>query len=74
MPGTWRWQPLQQGASKAGDFAYVLGAYTWLAANGAAQQGHYVRVWVRDATVDGRRWKLAGEVLTPRPPPPAPKA
>ena len=74
VPGSWRWQPVKQGASKAGDFAYALGTYTWQATDGAKQQGHYIRVWVRDAGVDSKRWKLAAEVLTPRPPAPAPKA
>ncbi len=74
VPGIWRWQPLKQGASRAADFAYVLGTYTWQPVDGAMQQGHYIRVWVRDAGVDRKRWQLAAEVLTPRPPPPAPKA
>lgn len=66
--GTWSWETLKKGASKANDFLYVLGAYTWQPRAGAAQKGHYLRVWVRKKHAGAAKWILAGEVLTPRPP------
>ena len=70
VAGTWSWNTLRQGISTAGDFAYVLGRYTQQEKDGAAQYGHYIRVWVRE----GGRWTLAGEVMTPLPPLPPPKS
>lgn len=71
VEGKWTWETLKQGASKANDFAYSLGTYRWQPPEGAEQKGHYIRVWTRDLKADPNRWILAGEVLTPRPPPPA---
>ncbi len=70
IEGKWTWQTLKEATSKANDFAYSLGTYSWQPAEGAAQKGHYIRVWTRDAKTSAGRWILAGEVLTPRPPPP----
>lgn len=70
IEGKWSWESLKQGTSKANDFAYSLGTYSWQPPEGALQKGHYIRVWTRDSKTDSGRWTLAGEVLTPRPPPP----
>jgi len=67
--GKWSWETLKKGASQAGDFIYVLGSYIWQPATGAAQKGYYMRVWVREGKGGVARWTLAGEILTPRPPP-----
>ncbi|MEO8103105.1 MAG: hypothetical protein ABI790_11285 [Betaproteobacteria bacterium] len=68
--GRWSWTPLMQGASRANDFAYAVGNYTWQPGEGAARKGQYVRVWMRDASgASAARWTLAAEVLTPEPPP-----
>ena len=68
--GQWSWTVKMQGASSANDFAYAVGNYLWQPKEGAARKGQYVRVWVRDASLAGPlRWTLAGEVLTPEPPP-----
>ena len=68
--GQWSWMVKLQGTSRANDFAYAVGNYTWQPKTGVARKGQYVRVWVRDA--DGAtpaRWTLGGEVMTPEPPP-----
>ena len=67
--GQWTWTMKIKGASRANDFAYALGNYTWLSPEGVAQKGQFVRVWVREAGGAAARWTLAGEVLTPAPPP-----
>ena len=69
--GKWAWNPKMQGASRAGDFAYVAGSYRGTTKNGDAANGQYVRVWVRDASNSAQaRWTIAGDVMTPQPPPP----
>lgn len=70
IEGKWTWETLKEATSKAHDFAYSLGTYNWQPAEGAAQKGHYIRVWTRDVKTNAGRWTLAGEILTPRPPPP----
>jgi hypothetical protein len=68
--GEWSWTVKLQGQSRANDFAYAVGNFTYQPKEGAAQKGQYVRVWVRDASdTDAPRWTLAGEVLTPQPVP-----
>ena len=68
--GQWSWTVKLQGTSRANDFAYAVGNYTWQPKTGVARKGQYVRVWVRDADgATSARWTLAGEVLTPEPPP-----
>ena len=74
IEGKWTWEALKQGASKANDFAYALGTYSWQPAEGPEQKGHYIRVWSRDLKADPNRWILAGEILTPRPPAPVKKS
>jgi len=49
-------------AANSGDLAYAWGDASWTDANGA-QTGHYVHVWRRDGT----RWRLALDLLKPRP-------
>lgn len=67
--GQWSWTVKLQGASRADDFAYAVGNYTWQPKEGAARKGQYVRVWVRDASSPAQQgWTLAAEVLTPEPP------
>lgn len=68
--GKWSWTVKMQGSSRANDFAYAVGNYTWQPMEGAAKKGQYVRVWVREAGgASPLRWTLAAEVLTPEPPP-----
>lgn len=70
--GPWSWTVKLQGASRADDFAYAVGNYTWQPKEGAARKGQYLRVWVRDASGQSpRRWTLAAEILTTEPPPKA---
>jgi ketosteroid isomerase-like protein len=68
VPGSWQWQPLKQGESAAGDFAYTLGTWSHRTPAGINTQGHYIRVWVRDLAAQPGRWQLGAEVLTIRPP------
>lgn len=72
LDGKWTWTALRQGTSAAGDLAWSLGKYIWQSTAGATDAGHYIRVWVRDLKTPGARWQIAGEILTPRPPPPKP--
>lgn len=66
--GQWSWTVKLQGTSRANDFAYAVGNYTWQPKAGIARKGQYVRVWVRDASgATPARWTLAGEVVTPEP-------
>lgn len=68
--GQWSWTVKLQGTSRADDFAYAVGNYTWQPKAGVARKGQYVRVWVRDAgDATSARWTLAGEVMTAEPPP-----
>lgn len=68
--GMWSWTVKLQGTSRANDFVYAVGNYTWQPKAGTAHKGQYVRVWVRDADgATSARWTLAGEVMTPEPPP-----
>lgn len=67
--GKWTWTAQRQGMSAAGDLAWSLGTYAWQSPAGAADTGHYIRVWVRDPKGQSAHWKIAGEILTPRPPP-----
>jgi ketosteroid isomerase-like protein len=70
--GPWTWTVKLQGTSRAGDFAYAVGNFTWQPKEGAARKGQYVRVWVREASgAAPPHWTLAAEVLTPEPPPKA---
>jgi ketosteroid isomerase-like protein len=68
LNGKWTWTAQRQGASAAGDLAWSLGTYAWQSTAGATDAGHYIRVWVRDTKTPSARWKIAGEILTPRPP------
>jgi ketosteroid isomerase-like protein len=57
-------------ASKAGDLAWTYGLAQWTAKDGAAQRGHYVRIWRNDKA----GWRLLfDEILAAPPlnPPPA---
>jgi len=68
--GQWSWTVKLQGASRANDFAYAVGNFTWQPKEGATRKGQYVRVWVREASgATPPRWTLAAEVLTPEPAP-----
>ena len=68
--GTWSWTPKLRGASVANDFACVVGSYVGNTVKGEKQNGHYVRLWVRDVGGEApTRWTLAAEMLTPEPPP-----
>ena len=68
--GQWLWTVQLQGTSRANDFAYAVGRYTWQPKDGGPRMGQYVRVWVRDAGgAPAQRWTLASELLTPEPPP-----
>jgi ketosteroid isomerase-like protein len=69
IAGKWDWQPTRQALSASRDFAYALGRWSHRAPSGLISQGNYVRVWIRDATLQPTRWVLAAEVLTPRPAP-----
>lgn len=68
VAGTWQWQPVRQGMSAAGDFAYALGTWSHRTKAGIHTQGHFIRVWVRDLASRPDRWQLGAEVLTRRPP------
>ncbi len=68
VAGTWQWQPVRQGMSAAGDFAYALGTWSHRTKAGISTQGHFIRVWVRDLASRPDHWQLAAEVLTKRPP------
>ena len=68
--GQWSWTAILQGASRADDFAYAVGNFTWQPKEGAARKGQYVRVWVREASGGlPQHWTLAAEVMTLEPPP-----
>jgi hypothetical protein len=68
--GQWSWTIRIQGTSGANDFSYAMGNYSWQPKDGAVRKGQYVRVWVRDGSGGApQRWILAGDVLTPEPPP-----
>ena len=67
--GHWSWTVILNGKSRANDFAYAVGNYHWQPKDGRARKGKYVRVWVRDVASASPRWTLAGDVLTPDPPP-----
>jgi hypothetical protein len=67
--GQWTWAVRLQGASRANDFTYAVGNYTWQPREGAARKGQYLRVWVRETLAAMPRWTLAAEVTTPEPPP-----
>ena len=68
--GEWTWTPTMQGVSAAKDVMYVIGSYLWKPTAAEARKGQYVRVWVRDAGGEAPdRWTLAGEIVTPMPPP-----
>lgn len=72
--GQWSWTVKLQGTSRANDFVYAIGNYTWQPNAGVARKGQYVRVWVRVSVRDASgatsaRWTLAGEVITSEPPP-----
>lgn len=56
--------PLGGSASKAGDLAWTYGAAKWTAKDGAAQRGHYVRVWRNDA----QGWRIVFDELLAAPP------
>jgi ketosteroid isomerase-like protein len=66
--------PLGGSASSAGDLAWTYGAAQWTSASGAAQRGHYVRIWRNDKA----GWRLLFDELLPapslKPPPVAPAA
>ena len=65
--GQWTWTAKLQGASRANDFAYAVGNWTWQPKEGTVRKGQYVRVWVREASdAAPQRWTLAAEVLTPK--------
>lgn len=55
--------PVRGGSSRAGDLGYVYGTYE--RAGDKPESGAYLRVWKREP---GDSWKLALEVLNPRPP------
>ena len=65
------WQSPSSGFTQAPYSYYpnALGNYTWLSPEGVTQKGQFVRVWVREAGGAAAHWTLAGEVLTPAPPP-----
>ncbi|MBL8522527.1 MAG: nuclear transport factor 2 family protein [Betaproteobacteria bacterium] len=69
LSGKWTWTTQRQGTSNAGDLSWSIGTYAWQSSAGASEAGHFIRVWVRDAKELSARWKIAGEILTPRPPP-----
>jgi ketosteroid isomerase-like protein len=56
-------KPVRGGGSRAGDLGYVYGTYE--RTGDAPEAGSYMRVWKREP---GDTWKLALEVLSPRPP------
>ena len=56
-------KPVRGGSSRAGDLGYVYGSYE--RTGGQPEAGSYLRVWKREP---GDSWKLALEVLNPRPP------
>ena len=63
--GAWVWTPKLQGASSANDFAYVVGNVAGKTQTGETRKGHYIRVWMRDASGEApTRWTIAAEVLT----------
>lgn len=66
--GTWTWTPKLKGASSANDLAYVVGNVTGETQSGESRNGHYIRVWVRDASGEApTRWTIAAEILTLEP-------
>ena len=60
--GTFSSRPSGGGSSKAGDLGYVYGTYERRGER--IEAGSYIRVWRREP---GEPWKLALEVLSPRP-------
>ena len=54
--------------SEAGDLVWTYGPASWTAADGAARNGHYVRVWRKAAMT----WELVLAQLIVAPPPAAP--
>jgi ketosteroid isomerase-like protein len=60
--GTFSTKPAGGGSSRAGDLGYVYGTYE--RKGDKPESGSYVRVWEREP---GDTWKLALEVLSPRP-------
>jgi ketosteroid isomerase-like protein len=56
--------PLGGQASKAGDLAWTYGAAQWTGKDGAAQRGHYVRIWRNDKA----GWRLLFDEILPAPP------
>ena len=60
--GTFTSKPIGGGSAKAGDLGYVYGSYE--RKGGKPESGSYVRIWKREP---GDSWKLALEVLNPRP-------
>jgi hypothetical protein len=68
-PTSIAYAPLGGQASKAGDLAWTYGAAQWTK-DGAAQRGHYVRIWRNDKA----GWRLLFDQLLPAPPLKAPPA
>jgi ketosteroid isomerase-like protein len=65
QPPKMTWEPTHSGISSSGDLGYTLGTEQV-----DAQKGHYLRIWKKAA--DGS-WKVALDLFTPLPPPPAEK-
>ena len=61
-PGTPHWRPLGGGAATSGELGFTWGAVRWDTANGAADAGHYLRVWRRQP--DG--WRVVLDVVARR--------
>ena len=60
--GTFSSKPVGGGSAKAGDLGYVYGTYE--RKGDKPESGSYMRVWRREP---GDTWKLALEVLSPKP-------
>ncbi|HEY8573555.1 DUF4440 domain-containing protein [Phenylobacterium sp.] len=66
-PASITFAPLGGQASSAGDLAWTYGQASW-SKDGAAQRGHYVRIWRNDKA----GWKLLFDELLAAPPATAP--
>jgi ketosteroid isomerase-like protein len=63
-PTSMAFAPLGGQASSAGDLAWTYGLAQWAGKDGAAQRGHYVRIWRNDKA----GWRLLFDEILPAPP------
>lgn len=71
--GVLSWKPIDADLSSAGDLGYTYGLTEYLPPRADAQAteyGYYLRVWKKQPNGE---WRVALDVTTPSPPPPAAK-